>query len=278
MEQEKYYKMVMITDQLDAENDREESTLGQPANRPNAILAVSIPTFRCPAARNGEYADAAKKQAITNYKAVSATTRAAYTVSSLEDPDKDGVDLYGIGEKRKASDGVMYIGSRTTIGAIGDGTTNTFLLAETEEPVYSRWVVGQECGLYTMIDDAEFSPADVANHIPYIYPAGYSSNRYGTDSTIPADKQKTNLSRDYAASPYPWGELGFASRRYSEKPDAKTPRYGAGSSHDGVVNHAFVGGAVESISKKVDAAAYFFLTTRANQDPSPAAGDCWEVE
>ncbi len=266
IEQEWLYKRMNVVSQLDKENDNDNNNL------PDECLARALPIFLCPDARNHRYVDRhalpEKRQAITNYKAVSASTRKAYELSSQENPGENAEDIYGIGNMEEASDGVIYVGSRTRLGSISDGMTNTFLLAETEEPVYSRWIVGQECGLYTMTDDAVFSPA--TSEITFVHPEGYTRGKFGSDSTIPAAMRKTNLNRDYAASPYPWGEDGFASRRYSGKPVADSPkRRGPGANHDGVVMHAYVGGAADTVSTEIDVAAYFFLTTRSNGDPSP---------
>lgn len=255
LEQEELWKQLPLDRQLTAD-DTERQT-----------LSLSMPIFRCPSSRTAAYVDrkATPLEAITNYKAVSASTRKAYEVSSRTDVPAEGLDIYGIGINARASDGVMYPGSRTSVMGIGDGVTDTLLLTETEEPTYSRWIVGQECGLYTMTDDAAFSaPTD---DMWFVHPAGYTLNKYGEDSTIPPEMQKTNLSRDYVKNPYPWGEAGFRSEIYSKAGKAGNASFGPSSSHKNVVTHTTVGGTVLSISTDTDAAVYFFWTTRNGGDP-----------
>lgn len=276
LEQESLWKRLSIKESLNEENDRALPEGDKPTNQPNEALAQSFSFLRCPEAKTQAYVDMEanedNRQAITNYKAVSASTRKAYEVSSCEDLAQDAQDIYGTGEMRKTSDGAIYVGSRTTLGSISDGTTNTFLLTETEEPVYSRWVAGQECGLYTMNDDMKFSPIGDMS-IPYTHPVGYTINRYGSDSTIPKENRKTNLNRNYTTNPYPWSLYGFRSERYSGEYNAETPKYGPGASHKGVITHAFISISVTMVSRKVDAAAYFFLTTRNGCDPAPELKD-----
>ncbi len=232
----------------------------------DAAMAESLPQFRCPSTKTQSVVNG---QAITNYKAVSASTRRAYEVSSREDAPDEGLDIYGTGVLYNESDGVMYPGSRTRLMDISDGTSNTFVIVESEEPIFSRWLVGQECGLYTMPENVVFSaPTDL---ITYIHPRGYTANIYGVDSTIPASNRGTNLDRDYVKSPYPWGEDGFRSARYSKEP-AQGTRFGPGSGHGGVVMHGYVSGAVDSLPINVDTAAYFFLTTRNGGDPGMTMG------
>ena len=269
IEEESLWKRLNIAAPLNEENDSLEYNAAKPINVPNEALAMSLPVFRCPNSQTGLYADETNQQAITNYKATCASTRTAYEVSSREDVDAEGLDIYGTGLKKTSSDGAIFVGSRTSVASISDGVTNTFLLTETEEQTYSRWIVGQECGLYTMTDDTAFQAADPAKGLSYISPAGYTANRYGSESTIPKEKRKTNLTRDYEANPYPWGEAGFRSARYTGDGKTEGVKLGPGSAHDKIVNHAYVGGAVSSISKKIDMAAYFFTTTRANGDPAP---------
>ncbi len=267
MEQEALYKRMNVNVPLDVENDvpppqpGEELPEGVRINLPDESIKRSLPMFRCPSTKTQSHVDG---QRITNYKAVSATTRRAYEVSSREDVPEGGLDIYGTGVLRERSDGVMYVGSRTKIADITDGTTHTLMITESEEPVFSRWLVGQECGLYTMRDGMAFSEATDA--IRYVHPAGYVPPVPGKKYQVPNDRRQTNLNRDYVTSPYPWGEDGFRSSRYSKEP-ATGPRFGPGSGHDGVIIHAFVGGAAEPISKNIDAAVYFFLTTRAGADP-----------
>lgn len=268
MEQEPLWKKLDTDMPLDAENDRAQPDADGKANQPDAVLAENVPFFHCPENPARAVTPPGKpRQMLTSYKAVSASTRLAYEVSSRDDVHEEGWAIYGTDTLYTASDGVMYPGSRTTISAITDGSTNTLHLTETVEPLYSRWIVGQECGLYTMRDDATFASATEA--IPYIHPTGYTADRYGEASTIPADRRGTNLNRDYARNPYPWGEPGFRSTRYSVADGRKSVKYGPSSRHAKIVMHAYVSGATVDVSREVDPAAYFFLTTRAGTDPSP---------
>ncbi len=268
MEQEALYKRMNINEQLTT-TETTNSTAG-PINCPVESLARSLPMFRCPSTGTSSFVDenADPRQAITNYKAVSASTKESYEVSSKEGTST-AVEVYkGSGVTSKSSDGVMYVGSRTSLGSISDGTTNTFAVVESEEQFYSRWNVGQECGVYTCDDELKFQKA--TTEITYVHPDKYVANLYGQDSQV---VKKTNLNRNWSQSEYPWEtfsktQLGTPDTS-AGKPDAKFKK-GAGSSHGGITMHGYVGGAADGVSSQIDAAAYFFLTTRANGDPSPS--------
>lgn len=269
MEQEALYKRLDINAQL--ENDKD----GPPVNKPTECLKQSLPMFRCPSTATTVFVDdtAEDRQAITNYKAVSASTKEAYEVSSKEAVSE--VVIYpGASDssaKRKASDGVMYVGSRTTLGSIKDGTTNTFMIVESDEQYYARWIVGQECGLYTSHKKLTFENPKPTDNIPYIHPKNYLVNQYGQDSSV---EKLTNLNRDWTQDKYEWGSTGFSSSHYGAPTGTTdTNKKGPGSNHKGVVIHGYVGGSADSVPDHIDAAAYFFLSTRANDDPSPAIVD-----
>lgn len=270
MEQEALYKRVSINAQLGEESDN------SPINKPDEVLKQSLPMFRCPSTATTPFVDdaAEEREAITNYKAVSASTYKAYEVSAKSGNASETEVYPGASEnsaKRKASDGAMYVGSRTTLGSIKDGTTNTFLIVESDEQYYSRWIVGQECGLYTCHPDLKFSNSKPSDDLPYVHPADYKVNQYGQDSTV---EKITNLNRDWTTKKYEWGDDGFRSSTYGDPTGTSdTNKKGPGSNHKGVVIHGYVGGSADNVPDHIDAAAYFFLTTRANDDPSPAISE-----
>lgn len=271
MEQESLWKRIDITGEL-LSSDKLTADDTSGINCTISTLATALPIFRCPSSATDQYVDEGqepeKRQAITNYKAICASTKESYKVSS--DGGTTGVDVYGCGVNAKASDGAIYVNSRTTMSSIGDGTTNTFILTETEEQQYSRWVIGQECGLYTCYENKLTFKKAGSNNIPYVHPDGYELNKYGADSGV---KQVTNLNRDWTTDEYPWDTFSTGSNVQLQTPSSATPdaqyRRGAGSKHGGIVMHAMVGNSVSGISDSIDAAAYFFLTTRNNGDPSP---------
>jgi prepilin-type N-terminal cleavage/methylation domain-containing protein len=132
-----------------------------PANRPAAeqILAV----FRCPSYAGPDVSDHSHyvlragydRYAIRNYAAMGATTV---------------VGLSGAPGTR--ADGSIYPASRTRIGDLIDGTSNTILLAETKEGRASVWIDGSSAAITARWFDPAAAPTfagdtTAINHTPY---------------------------------------------------------------------------------------------------------------
>lgn len=275
VEQEAVWKRMNVATPLTGTKSNDQTSSGQTINAPNECLAISLPIFRCPSTATEMYVDnsATNRQAITNYKAICATTKQAYEVSAKKN-QTNAVEIYqGSGQMSKQSDGVLYAGSRTTVAGVGDGVSNTLMIVESEEQTYAKWVVGQECGVYMIHENVQFQKANTGSGstlIPYVSPKDYELNKYGSDSKV---EVKTNLNRDYTQTPeYPWTQDGFKSS-YSDtstiSAGENSYKKGPSSRHGGVTVHTTADGTVKTINNDVDTAAYFFWTTRNNGDPSP---------
>ncbi|MDO4550192.1 MAG: DUF1559 domain-containing protein [Planctomycetia bacterium] len=251
-------------------SDDENPSDGKKANKPKTALSQSLASFRCPSTATSAFVDMTADRedmvAITNYKAVSASTQDSYNISAEGTKGKP----YGTGKDATTADGVMYIGSKTKNASVSDGTTNTLLLTESEEQNFSRWIVGQECGLYTMIEDYTFEAPNASGGYAYYRPTGFETNKYATNATQRMDNMTQNLNRNYAVDPYPWNDLPTSKKAPGDTPTYnEESSYGPSSSHRGVTVHADAMGAVRVLNNDLDPAVYFFMTTRANGDPNP---------
>jgi len=95
---------------------------------------------------------------------------------------------------------------------------------------------------------------------PYFAPPGYD-NTWGDDSGVTKAGLRTFLSYDFSPT-------GIDAGKYEDPGFAQAPpAYGRSSMHPGVVTCGMCDGSVAVLSKKVDAAAFFFLITKSNNDP-----------
>ncbi|MDO4569438.1 MAG: DUF1559 domain-containing protein [Planctomycetia bacterium] len=227
--------------------------------------AESVPAFICPSAPTEARVDVSdtNSAAITNYKVVSATTNGMFN----RNLSSSAGTTYG---SDKQPDGATYIGSRTKIDGIKDGTSNTFYLTETIEQYQARWVVGLEAGIYTynehMGTPTEYSDSTGASS--YYAPPGYVANKYNDEASY--DTPYTNLNRDFMSD-----EDGMNGTLYTNTSNWGTKEtgeesWGPSSNHSGTVVHSMVDGTVHNVSEDIDPAIYFFRTTRAGGDPSPS--------
>jgi len=200
----------------------------------------------CPSYRGSRYADPrTKADALTSYKVLGATHHESLSVASPE-PETPKYNPQG-----KHPDGACYPGSQLKFQDFAkDGTSHTVLACETIEPRVARWAIGADATLVGLAPVVEFERFDGQ----YYAPAGFDGRFDGPSSE---DRSHgTYLSWDYDVEPYD-GADGLTGGKY-----------GPSSKHPGVVNHLFVDGAVRSISKEIDVAAYMFLITRRGHDPA----------
>jgi len=193
--------------------------------------------------------------AISNYKAMGATQ----LTGALTTP-RVGLDqcLVATGGK---PDGALYPGGMTSLGSFGrDGSSHTILIVETMDNVGSRWCLGAEMVLVGLPESVIVRPADTT--YLYAYPTGYTGtfNSEGLSTATGV----TWLDKSQALNDY----LGLtASQMTSSTVTPIPPKRGPGSGHPIVANHLFADGAVRSVGKDVDVAAYYFMITRDGGDP-----------
>jgi hypothetical protein len=129
-----------------------------PANR--AAASTRLPIYRCPSYSGGDYSQEPRYTqfsttfAIRNYVALGGTT----------------IDKLWL-----EPDGAIYHQSKTRQRDLRDGTSHTFLLAETREPNAAVWIDGGTSSISALIYDvnsATFSDLVISlNYTPY-YPSG----------------------------------------------------------------------------------------------------------
>lgn len=244
-------------------------------NQIETVACESVPAFLCPSTGTTPVWDETEEYspAITNYKVVSASVLGMM----LNPKNGDFITSSGSGSAYVSDptspDGATYLGSKTKLDNIKDGTSNTLYLTESEEQFYSRWAAGSECCVYTLDEEngpkINQKPTNSSNGITYAYPEGYldAPNKYDEESGV--EQRYTNLNRDYVEYPYPCEDFeSDLETRGSSSISNDSEQKGPSSAHSGVVIHAYVDQSVHNISTEVDPAAYFFLTTRNGGDPA----------
>lgn len=243
-------------------------SLGQTDDDMREVAAVVIPAYRCPGTSTNETIDetGADKDApaISNYKVIVASTIGMYKGAS----SNSGGSSY-ISGGQAAADGVSPFANKgRKLGEISDGTSHTFHLTESNEQNYSRWVVGQDCGVYTYCTDGGIGEPtkQTSGGTTFYAPPGYQNNQLGPDASYADSTPWTNLDRDYEEYPYEWTSLSSSSFS-STGMNSDDTKYGPSSEHMGVVIHSFVDNSVHSVNEEVDPAVYFFATTYKGGDP-----------
>ena len=218
------------------------------------VSAFTCPSYSGPAYYGESLTPAVKQCALTQYKAMGATT----------------VTMLGlIADECATADGAIHPGRvGTKIGQIKDGTSKTIMLVETTEPVYSRWMNGTDAtlvGLPTNAVTGNVTIDTTKTYGQYDYPSGYLGL---FDDDGKSDATETQLT--YVAFEY--DPLAATPVVYDGNPadSLATMQIGPDSEHPGVVNHAFCDGSVQSINSDIDVALYMFLITRNAGDPTGA--------
>ena len=236
----------------------------------DAVFKTTIPAFQCPSSGLVVPADASGNPIYTmsSYKVI---------VASYDDFRCDTtltMKATALGDKKNQTtpDGASYLGSRLSFSNIKDGTSNTLYMTETVEENYSRWCSGMECRLTTYGNTSWYAGSlkkSTDNTFNYIAPDKYQVGKFNDDSVVVL---KQNLNRDYGVEATTYDvTIAKSAGLGATVPNSKaTTFYGPSSRHGGgdVIMHAYVDATVHPINRDVDAAAYYFLTTRAGGDPS----------
>jgi prepilin-type processing-associated H-X9-DG protein len=242
----------------------------------NNAIAISRDTgigeFLCPSNSNYSFENPqhpiippGKGHAVTNYKALGATSMESLLVSV----DPESPPPYG--DKSQHADGVLCpAASGMKKEDIKDGLANTIMLVETIDYTASTWIAGSDVNLvgmnkapsYFQFQDQNgsyWAPADFNGEFygraapniralraftAFDFCPGYPGDNFDGSAPIPAGKD---------VGTYPAGV-------------GRTPAYGPSSGHPGYVNHLFCDGSVRSIRSDVDYAAYFMAITRNGGD------------
>jgi prepilin-type N-terminal cleavage/methylation domain-containing protein len=217
-----------------------------------------IKEFICPSATIGQNpaAQAGKPfVAITNYKAMGATTRDSLKMAV----NPSGKPPYG--EAKMHADGAVYPNElNLAMATIGDGTSHTILTMETMDDTASRWLVGKEATLVGLPQKSSATGDKPKAPYTFFAPPGFD-NSYGDDSGVTKAGLRTFLSYDF-------GPNGTDVGKYEDPGFSKiAAAYGPSSGHPAVEVCGFCDGSVIALSKRVDAANLFFLITTNGSDP-----------
>jgi len=238
---------------------------GDPEDASNpAIVAATntqLSNFICPSRpRRSTWPQSA---AITNYKAMGATTRGSLVM--VVNPQ--ATPPYGTmtpipGTLPLHPDGAIFPAtSNIPAAAIPDGLSHTIFIIETIDEVASHWTVGKEVTLVGMPQSSSATGENPQGPYPYFAPPGYVPGEWGENSAISKAGLRTFLSYDFSPR-------GADAGKYEDPGFGKTPAaYGPSSMHPAVVIVGMGDGSVEAMSKQVDAANLFFLITKNGSDP-----------
>jgi len=224
------------------------------------VRQTQVKEFLCPSSRARKYKidpNLIEPEALSNYKMMAATHFESYYQASVR---PTVVPWY---PNRNHPDGACFPGSRLTMGDFGrDGTSHTFMAVETIEEVFARWPLGWEMALVGL-PTVGWDAVRFQNYYTgrYWHPYGFNGN-YDDQSNVYPD-YRTYLSHDYedVKDYYAW-YIPATATFYGQK-------YGPKGAHGGFTNHLMVDASARTINDNVDVAAYMFLITRDNGDPSP---------
>jgi hypothetical protein len=244
--------------------------------------------------------------ALTNYKAMSASCKwalmaAANPSTGSTIPPYVNMPAMPVGENpygNSASlfpDGAIYpAADNLPASQIVDGLSHTIFLMETIDDSNSRWVIGSECGLTGLPGKGAVSKTTAGGTVPNSLPTATSlpvtctagvenfyvqnqfDGQWGDSSGVSTAGLMTFMMYDcsptgaqpngYATDGDPNGTGGWTATYAC----AITPigaHYGPSSSHPAVCVAGMGDQSVQALSKRTDAANFFFLITKNNNDP-----------
>jgi len=251
----------------------------QQASALTNAMNTSIKDFVCPSNGNALYQNPSANPptyALTNYKAMGASCPQSLAFAA----NSSATVPYG--SQSIHPDGSIYPSSSNIAAAsVLDGLSHTIFLCESADDSNSRWMIGSECVLSGAPSTSV--PTGTTPTSPYNYfTPKYYDNTFGDSSGV-----STNNLRDFLM--YDFTPQGSDAAKYASVGDPggmslwtvvdpvlvttegavslKGPAYGPSSGHPAVVICGFGDASVQSISKRCDAANFFFLITKNNSDP-----------
>jgi len=252
-------------DSLEIQRGYPTEEIGDLTHPHTAAMGTAVGTFLCPSFSGKSHVNPeTEREAITNYKAMSATHIESY----LQATPQDSEGLYGT--RSIHPDGAIYPGSKHGHNAFSkDGDSNTILLVETTEQYRARWMIGTEAALVGLPVSDMGGAGFFEKTLRYYHPRNYMPNQWGQNSTIDPDDNRTYLNWRYEETPY-IDPVASDPKNASTDLDDSEPFRGPDSDHTEIVNHVFVDGSARPISIDTDSAAYMFWITKNGGDiPSP---------
>ena len=258
------------------------SNQDRPINPLRTVIAKSMYEFVCPSYAGQLYNQsslgATPQQAITNYKAMGASCKQSLAFAQYVDPKSSGGPVpYGTAAIHP--DGAIYPSSNNIPSALMlDGESQTIFLCETIDSTASCWMFGSECvltGLPGAGPNSQGTPCSVPTGSlpvsPYTFftPAQYDGT-FGDSSGVTRGGLRTFLMYDCHLSGADAGAYAHdgdpGSAWETTDQGSNYPAYGPSSFHPGVAIVGFGDASVQPLSKRTDAALFFFLITKANAD------------
>ena len=186
-----------------------------------------------------------------------------------------GTPPYNSGNPYGFPDGVLYPGPGLRFADIADGTSKTIAVTETMDDQGSRWTVEKEVTMFGLPTTMATQVKQLSTYGSFWGPGDYDGT-FGATSTVGMNtNERPYIGYDFTPAGADYKGGGPASTQYATDDkgmgfgETYTPNYGPSAGHPGVINHLFVDGSVQALSKQLDGAAYMFLITRNNGDPFP---------
>ncbi len=252
----------------------------------NSMINTSMKEFVCPSNSNQLYQQPQQTPplyAFTNYKAMGATNKQSLAMcgnSSTFSSSTPG--LYGTATIHP--DGAIFPGSGTRCADILDGLSHTVIVIETIDDSMSIWMLGAECTLTGLPIGGSVVclPSGTTPISPYQFfvPPHYDGT-FGDQSGVTTNGLRDFLMYDFSPTgtdaaaygpngqPANQGDPG-SLWQITEKTGTPTqtgPNYGPSSSHPAIIVAGMGDGSTQALSKRTDAANFFFLITKNNSDP-----------
>ena len=218
---------------------------GDPEDTANKVIAAAtnsrmtpMKEFICPAGPRGDNsATEAGKQtvAITNYKAMGATTRDSLKMVA----NPAGKPPYG--EAKLHADGAIYPSEHNLpMAALTDGTSHTIMTMETIDTSASRWLVGKEATLVGLPQKSSATGDKPQAAYPFFAPPGFDAT-FGDDSGVAKSGLRTFLSYDFSPT-------GPDAGKYEDPGFSKVAfAYGPSSGHPAIVVCGYCDGSVMAL-------------------------------
>src|SRR5208282_3141787 len=271
------------------------TTAGAAAQALITAMNTSMKEMVCPSNANLLYQNPTASpptMALTNYKAMGATCKnalmfAANSASTVPYGPTTATSLF--------PDGAIYPAAKNLPAAqMVDGLSHTIFLIESIDDSNSRWMIGSECVLTGLPDKGAAAKTTAGGTVPNSVPTATSvpvattagsenffvqsqfDGQWGDNSGVSTAGLMTFMMYDcaptgaqpnmYATDGDPNGTGGWTATDAC----AITPigaHYGPSSSHPAVCVAGMGDQSVQALSKRTDAANFFFLITKNNNDP-----------
>ncbi len=226
---------------------------------------TSLKELVCPSNNNNIFLNTTTNPpntAFTNYKAIGASV-----VNSLKNVvQATTVPTNYVGPH---PDGAIYPSvNNIPMAALADGTSHTILICESIDDTKSFWLDGTQCTLVGLPANAATVsgttyPGNVfqkGTNYPFFAQPNFD-NTFGDGAAVMGANYRTYLMCDFSPA-------GADVGKYETPiPVQQAPAYGPSSAHPAVAVVVFGDGSVTALSKRCDAANFFFLITKAGNDP-----------